>query len=191
MSLLDEMYEDSQSDKQTELEAIHKNDIKRVQDFLNEYKARKYNIVNVGFGSPLIKDSHGKYHDLDKKFSIQEIKKLKGLNYGSHEFSYKHDAVILEDIHLKHIYKTTTLLVAPISSTQRRNSVLLEKKYYPFLERDSYILLNNITNIGIEKIYTGDTKRRLSRQGQKILYDLRPQAQTEVKEVLTKIFSLS
>ena len=118
------------------------------------------------------------------------MKNKKGLNFGSHEFSYKHDAVILEDIPFKYVNKLTTLLVAPISSTQRRNSILLEKKFYPFLQNDSYILLNSITNIGIEKIYTANTKRRLSRQGQKSLYSLSSPIQLKVKEVLSHIFSI-
>ncbi len=191
MSLLDEMYEDGQSDRQDELAQIHQSDIKQVQNLFQEFKVKRYNIVNVGFGDPLIKDELGKYHELDKEFTITEMKNKKGLNYGSHEFSYRHDAVILEDIPLKYVNKLTTLLVAPISSKKRRNSILLEKKYYPFLQNDSYILLNSITNIGIEKIYIANTKRRLSRQGQKVLYELTSPVQIKLKNVLSKIFSIT
>jgi hypothetical protein len=190
MSLLDEMYEDGQSDKQILLENIHKEELENVQKFLKDYSARKYNIVNVGFGNQLIKDVDGKYHDLNKEYSIRDMKRKKGLNFGSHEFSYKHDAIILEDINIRLISKTNTLLVAPISSTKRRNSVLLEKKHNPFLERDSYILLGSIANIGIEKIFINDSKRRLSRQGSKILYELNNIDQNKVKEALKKLFVL-
>jgi len=191
MSLLDELYKDVQSDRQNELEKIHQSDIQQVQNLFKEFKVKRYNIVNVGFGDPLIKDTSGRYHELDKEFSITEMKSKKGLNYGSHEFSYRHDAVILEDIPLRYVNKLTTLLVAPISSTKRRNSILLEKKFYPFLQNDSYILLNSITNIGIEKIYITNTKRRLSRQGQEALYELTSPVQIELKKVLSKIFSIS
>ncbi len=190
MSLLDEMYEYGQSDRQKELENIHQSEMHQVQNLFKEFNVKRYNIVHVGFGNPLIKNESGKYHELDKEFTITEMKNKKGLNFGSHEFSYKHDAVILEDIPLKYVNKLTTLLVAPISSTKRRNSILLEKKYYPFLQNDSYILLNSITNIGIEKIYISNTKRRLSRQGQKALYALSSPIQLKVKEVLSHIFSI-
>ncbi len=190
MSLLDEMYEDGQSDKQKQLEKTHKEELQSVQNFLKDYSARKYNLVNVGFGSQLIKDTNGAYHDLDKKYSIRDMKRQKGLNFGSHEFSYKHDAIILEDINIRLISKTNTLLVAPISSTKRRNSVLLEKKHNPFLEYDSYILLGNITNIGVEKIFINDSKRRLSRQGSKILYEINATDQSKLKEALKKLFTL-
>ena len=190
MALLDELYEDAQTGKQATLEKLHRSEIVTVQNMLREYRVQRYSIVNVGFGAPLIKDEFGTYHELDKSFTIAEMKTLKGLNYGSHEFAFRHDAVILENIHLKYVHKITTLLVAPISSTRRKNSILLEKRFYPFLEKDSYILLGNLANIGIEKIYTKDTKRRLSKPGQKSLYGLRTPAQIKLKQTLKKLLTL-
>jgi len=187
MSLLDELYDDYEKNQQEKLKQIHEHDIRQAQNLLRECHAKRYNIINVGFGSPLIKDEMGKYLDGETEFSINEMKRKKGLNYGSHEFSYQHDAVILEAINLKYINKINTLLVAPISSTKRRNSVLMEKKFYPFLERDSYILLESITNIGVEKIYLKDTKRRLAYQGSKHLFELREPLQKEIQKTLAKI----
>jgi len=190
MSLLDELYDDHEKNQQEKLKQIHEHDIEQAQNLLREFKARRYNIINVGFGSQLIKDEMGKYLDGETHFSINEMKRKKGLNYGSHEFSYQHDAVILETINLKHINKTTTLLVAPISSTKRRNSVLMEKKFYPFLERDSYILLGSLANIGIEKIYHKETKRRLSHQGSKRLYELTVPIQKEIQKAISRVFNI-
>ncbi len=190
MALWDELHSDSMADEQVTLEKLHQSEIITVQNMLKEYLVQRYSIVNVGFGTPLIKDEYGTYHNMDKSFTVKEMKQLKGLNYGSHEFSFRHDAIILEDIPLKYVSKITTLLVAPISSTHRRNSILIEKRFYPFLEKDSYILLGSLTNIGIEKIYTGATKKRLSRQGQKRLYTLTSPKQNELKRELKKLLTL-
>lgn len=189
MSLYEELYEDSKKPEQDKLKNINKEELERVQDFLKVYKARRWNVVTVGFGDQLIKDKDGVHHSLETPHTIKEMKEVKGLNYGSHEFSYDHPAIILSDINLTHIHKTNTLLVAPISSTQRRNAVLLEKDRHAFLANDSWVLLDHITNIGIERIKIGLTRKNSGRPG-KLLSEISAPARTEIGEIIKKIFGI-
>lgn len=190
MSLLDELYEDGKKEEYDKLKEINKREILTAQNFLKEYSARRWNVISVGFGDQLIKDENGKHYPLETPSTIKEMKKVKGLNYGSHEFSYRHPALILGDIHLTHIHKTNTLIVAPISSTQRRNSVLLEKSKHPFLANDSWVLLEHISNIGVERIEKGETKRQLARQGHKLLHEISAPVRKEIHETIQKIFGI-
>lgn len=114
------------------------------------------------------------------------MKNIKGLNYGEYEFCYNHMALILSDIHHKYINNIKNVIVVPISSTKRKNSILLEKKYNNFLSDDSYILLDNIKHVGLERINIKDTKLHFKNTFNPIA----PVIITNVKNSLKKMFDI-
>ncbi len=74
----------------------------------------------------------------------------------------------------------------PISSTKRKNSVLIEKKYNKFLLNDSYILLDNIKHISLERINIKETKRILNNHYKPIA----PVIVDNIKNSLKKTFDI-
>lgn len=189
MSLLDEMYEDGQNNRQEELKKINTDAIKRVQSFLKSAKATRWKFVYLGFGNQLIKDEEQKFYEKDKIYSIQEMEQVKGLNYGNYEFSFDHFAIILSEVHERYMSKTEKLIVAPIITKKRRNTIKLEQKFHSFLNYDSYIDLESIQHISLERIKIKESKRRLL-SSRKELPIASPIVITNVKKELKRIFDL-
>jgi mRNA-degrading endonuclease toxin of MazEF toxin-antitoxin module len=96
-------------------------------------------------------------------------------------------ALILSDIHHKYINNVKTVIVVPISSTKRKNSILIEKKYNSFLLNDSYILLDSIKHISLERINIKETKRVFNNH----FKPLSPVIINSVKISLKKMFDIT
>ena len=186
-ALLDDMIDKEQEKRKEDI--VEK--IKSVREFIDSYGISKWNILYVNFGDHLLKNRKMLYRGSDERFSVGEMKKLSGLNYGEYEFCYDHMAVVLSDIHHKYIDKLGSIIVAPISSTMKRNSVILEKKYNSYLENDSYVLLDNMQHISIERVDIRQTKRYLSKSGAFKVSKLSQKAIKDAKEQLKSIFGLS
>jgi len=159
LSLLNELYEDSEKSNSDEQKIEVEDKILKIQSFFENNKISKWHIVVVGFGDHLLKDSKLRYRNTKESFSVEDMKNFKGLNYGEYEFCYDHMALILSDIHHKYVSNIKNIIVVPISSTKRKNSILIEKKYNNFLSNDSYILLDNIKHVSLERINIKETKR--------------------------------
>lgn len=159
LSLLNELYEESEKSNSDEQKIEVEDKILKIQSFFENNKISKWNIVVVGFGEHLLKDSKLRYRNTKESFSVEDMKNFKGLNYGEYEFCYDHMALILSDIHHKYVSNIKNIIVVPISSTKRKNSILIEKKYNNFLLNDSYILLDNIKHVSLERINIKETKR--------------------------------
>jgi len=189
MSLLDEMYEDSQNNRQAELKKINTDAIKSVQSFLKSAQATRWKFIYLGFGNQLIKDEKQNFYEKDKIYTIQEMEQVKGLNYGNNEFSFDHFAIILSEIHKKYIFKIEKLIVAPIITKERRNTIKLEKKFHNFLNHDSYIDLESIQHISLERIKIKESKRRLL-SSRKELPIASPIVIINTKKELKRLFDL-
>lgn len=192
MPRYEEFFEDGvngDDGEQAQLKKQTDEKIKAVQNFLKGYKASRWRFVFVGFGEQLIKDKNQRYYPKNESWSIAQMELKKGRNYGSHEFSYDHLAVILSEIHNKYTFKLEKIVVAPIVTRPRRNSVKLEAQYHRFLEYDSYIDLESIQHISLERIKISESKRRLLR-GQTQLPIASPVAITETKRGLGEMFDL-
>lgn len=186
MSLLNELYEESENNYSDIQKKEIENKILKVQTFLEDNKIAKWYFVMVGFGDHLLKDIHLKYRKTNASFTVEEMKSCKGLNYGEYEFCYEHMALILSDIHHKYINNVKTVIVVPISSTKRKNSILIEKKYNSFLLNDSYILLDSIKHISLERINIKETKRVFNNH----FKPLSPVVINSVKNSLKKMFDI-
>ena len=186
MSLLEELYEESKKNDSDKQKKEVENKILKVQSFLKENTISKWHIIDIDFGDHLLKDKMMKYRSMEDNFTVQDMKNCKGLNYGEYEFCYEHMAVILSDIHHKYINTIKSIIVAPISSTKRKNSVFLEKKFNRFLLNDSYILIDNIQHISLERINVKNTKQIL--QGR--YTPLSPTVINDVKKSLKKVFGI-
>jgi len=186
LGLLNELYEESENDYSKQQKIEVENKISKIQNFFKTNKISKWHIVVVGFGDHLLKDRNLKYRKLKDTFSVEEMKNFKGLNYGEYEFCYEHMALIISDIHHKYISNIKNIIVVPISSTKRKNSVLIEKKYNKFLLNDSYILLDNIKHISLERINIKETKRILNNHYKPIA----PVIVDNIKNSLKKTFDI-
>lgn len=164
MAFYDELYEDGEdgdSGEQSRLKNITEEKISVVQSFLKQYGATRWRFVYVGFGDQLIKNESQIYHPKSDSHTIADMERVKGLNYGNYELSYSHYALILGGLHDKYIENTTKVIVVPVTTKGRRKSILLEKKYHLFLEYDSYLDLESIQHISLERVMIGESKRRL------------------------------
>jgi len=186
LSLFEELYEESKENDSNKQKEEVENKISKVQFFLKKNTISKWYIVDIDFGEHLLKDKMMKYRSIEDNFTVKDMKNCKGLNYGEYEFCYEHMAVILSDIHHKYIDTVKSIIVAPISSTKRKNSVLLEKNFNKFLLNDSYILIDNIQHISLERINIKNTKQFL--QGR--YTPLSPKAINDVKKSLKKVFDM-
>lgn len=189
MGFIDELYEDGQDSRQEKLRKLIEDDIYRAQKFLKESSATRWRFIFIGFGDQLIKDKQQKFYEKGKTYTIAEMERVKGLNYGSYEFSYDHFAIILSDIHKKYVLRIEKLIVAPIITKQRRNTIKIEKRFHSFLEYDSYIDLESIQHISLERIKIKESKRRLLK-GRKDLPIASPVLITQVKDELKRVFDL-
>ena len=186
MSLIDELYEDSkQSYSDNQKDEVERK-ISKTQAFLKDHKISKWHIVVVGFGEHLLKDQNFIYRNIEDSFTVKDMKSFKGLNFGEYEFCYEHMALILSDVHHKYIENLKNIIVVPISSTKRKNSILLEKKYNNFLLNDSYILLDNIKHISLERINIKESKRIFNNNFRPVS----PVIIDGVKDTLKKIFDI-
>ncbi len=152
MALLDEMYDDIENKHSIKEKSEIDSKISKVQSFLLNNRISKWYIVSVSFGDHLLKNNNNIYRNAKDSFSVEDMKTKKGLNYGEYEFCYDHMAVILSDVHHKYINDINSIIVVPISSTRRKNSILMEKEFNNFLSNDSYILLDKIRHISLERI---------------------------------------
>lgn len=189
MSLLDEMYEDNQNSRQDELKSLNDDAIYRVQKFLKDFSATRWRFIYVGFGEQLIKDEQQKFYEKDRTHTIHDMELVKGLNYGSNEFSYDHFALILSEVHEKFIFKNKKIIVAPIITKARRNTIKLEQKYHKFLNYDSYLDLESIQHISLERVKIKESKRRLLKSA-KSLPIASPVVITQIKRELKSMFDL-
>lgn len=187
LGIIDELNEESEEIYFLEQKKQITDKILKVQSFLKNNTISKWHIVVVEFGDHLLKDSNLKYRNIKDSFTVETMKNLKGLNYGEYEFCYEHMALILSDIHHKYINNLKSIVVVPISSTKRKNSILIEKRFNNFLLNDSYILLDNIKHISLERINTKKTERILNNRYKPIS----PVLIEDVKNSLKKSFDIS
>ena len=187
LSLLNELYEESEQNYSDEQKKEVEDKILKIQSFLEDNKIAKWHIVVVGFGEHLLKDSNLQYRNTKDSFTVEDMKSFKGLNYGEYEFCYDHMALILSDIHHKYISNIKNIIVVPISSTKRKNSILIEKKYNTFLLNDSYILLDSIKHVSLERINIKETKRIFRNSFKPVS----PVIINSVKSSLKKMFDIS
>ena len=198
MSLIDEIIEDNSYFNDNSLIERVKRQILDVKKFIKENKIGQYFVVYVDFGEKLTQ----KYEDNkllprnpNDKVSIKEMFETKGYNCGFNEFRYTHMAVILSSIHHKYLLgkrdRHYSLLVAPISSSAKRviHSVQLTKQLNNWLSNDSYILLDNITHISLEKINISMTKS-LYKNNKNIPIQIVSEKVKEIKNRLKVIFDI-
>lgn len=187
MAHWDEIFDDSNNDLNEQRKKVCEDRIEEVQNFLKKYNARQWSVVSVEFGEQLFKDKHFNYHSMDREYSILKIKEMKGLNYGTYELSYFHHAIILRPFELDDIRRTKTITVIPIQTNHRKKSFKILSKYNRFLEKDSHLLLDSVTTIGMERINIGKTKNMA--HGNR-LSELNPRDLIEVKKQLKTILGL-
>jgi mRNA-degrading endonuclease toxin of MazEF toxin-antitoxin module len=186
MSYFDELYEENKQQDSAKRKSEVEDKIINIQEFFKKNKISKWHVVIVAFGDHLLKDEKLRYRDIKDSFTVEEMKDKNGLNFGEYEFCYEHMAIILSDIHHKYIDEVRSIVVAPISSTKRKNSVLIEKKFNTFLLNDSYILLDNIQHISLERIKIKETNRIFN----KIFRPVAPVIIQNVKDTLNKMFDI-
>jgi mRNA-degrading endonuclease toxin of MazEF toxin-antitoxin module len=188
MALIDEMFDDMNEDFNDKCKKSVEDKISQTQSFFRKYNITRWRFVFVDFGEQLLKDYNGNYYKDNDTFSLREMKKSRGKNFGSYELSYPHKAIILSEIHKKYLGSLKTIMVAPITTKQRANSVKIEKKYHDFLEYDSYIQLDNLRHISLERVDLGVTKRRLLQHNKGYLAT--PILINNIKKALKKMFDL-
>jgi len=192
MAHWDELYEDGgngNDGEQSRLKDMTEAKISSVQSFLKQYSATRWRFVYVGFGDQLIKDEHQRYHPKNNSHTISEMEILKGLNYGNYELSYDHYALILGGLHERYIENTTKVIVVPVTTKGRRNSILLEAKFHSFLEYDSYLDIESLQHISLERIKIMESKSRLL-MGATQLPMASPFIIKEIREKLTSMLDL-
>jgi hypothetical protein len=158
MARWDELFDDNNQQINEQRKEACEARIREVQQFLKRSKARQWNVVSVEFGEQLFRDKHFNYHALEKSYSVQDIRDMRGLNYGSYELCYFHHAIVVTPISIRHIDKIKTLTVVPIQTKYRFDSYVLKAQHNRFLEYDSHVLLDSITTIGVERINIDKTK---------------------------------
>jgi len=177
--LIDEIAEDSNYFNDNSLVERVKKQIIEVKHFIKKNKIGQYFVVYVDFGEKLTqKYEHNKLsaRNPNDKASIKEMFEVKGYNCGFNEFRYTHMAIILSSIHHKYLLgkrdKHYSLLVAPISSSSKKINHFLELNlnYYKWLNNPSYILLDKITHISLEKININMTKKLYSKNQSKPIF---------------------
>lgn len=186
LGLLNELCEESEKNYSNQQKKEVEDKIFKIQSFFEDNKISKWHIVIIGFGEHLLKDSNLQYRNIKDSFTVEDMKSFKGLNYGEYEFCYEHMALILSDIHHKYISNIKNIVVVPISSTKRKNSILIEKKYNSFLLNDSYILLDSIKHVSLERININETKRILNNSFKPVS----PVIIDNVKKSLKKMFDI-
>ncbi len=169
----------------------HNEQITKVQNFFKEWNVSRWNFLCVGFGEKLVESQDKKARRDNDELKVHEIKQMKGLNFGYYEFCYDHYAVVLSEIKQKYINEYTTIIVAPISSTYRKGRILIEKEHHVFLEHDSYIVIDQIRHIGLERINLKDTERKIRRnESTKLLFEASQKAIIDTKNSLKQIFDI-
>ena len=186
MAYWEEMYEDNNNINET-LKNDCERHIQKIQNFLRSKAIKQWNVVSVEFGEQLFRDRNFNYHSMDKNYLLQEIKDMKGLNYGSYELCYFHHAVILSHIDMKKIKTLKTLTVIPIQTKYRPNSFKLKSKYNKFLEYDSHLLLDSISTIGIERI---NIEKSLKLTNSNRLAQVNPKDLMGIKNEIKKLYNL-
>jgi len=196
MPLIDEIAEDSNYFNDNSLVERIQKQIIEVKHFIKENKIGQYFVVYVDFGEKLTqKYEHNKLlaRNPNDKVSVKEMFELKGYNCGFNEFRYTHMAVILSSIHHKYLLEKRdrhySLLVAPISSSSKRIKYSVKIPKTNWLDYDSYILLDNITHISLEKINISMTKN-LYKNNKNIPIQLTPNIVNNIKNTLKEIFDI-
>jgi hypothetical protein len=195
MALIDDIANDNNYYNDSILIERVQNQIFNVKEFIKANKVGQYFVVYVDFGEKLTQKENLSPRNPNDTVSIKEMFENKGYNCGFNEFRYTHMAVILSSIHHKYLLskrdKHYSLLVAPISSNSKRivNSIFLEKKLNNWLDNDSYILLDNITHISLEKINLQKTKN-IYKNNRNIPIQIVSQKVKEIKEKLKEIFDI-
>jgi len=159
MAYWEEMYEENNNSINENLKNDCERRIQKIQNFLHNNTARQWSIISVEFGEQLFRDRNFNYHSMDKNYLLQEIKDMKGLNYGNYELCYFHHAIVVTPINIRLIDKIKTLTILPIQTNYRYNSYVLKAQHNRFLEYDSHVLLDDITTIGIERVNIEKTKK--------------------------------
>jgi len=199
MSFIDDIANDNNYFNNDELIKKVQEQIFNVKKFIKNNKIGQYYVVYVDFGEKLTQKMENNQklspRNPNDLISIKEMFKNKGFNCGFNEFRYPHMAVILSPIHHKYLLnkkdKHYSLLVAPISSNAKRiiHSIFLEKKLNYWLDNDSYILLDNITHISLEKINISKSKN-LYKNNKNIPIQIVSEKVKEVKAKLKIIFDI-
>lgn len=159
MAHWDEMFDDSSNDVNEQRKKVCENRIRKSQEFLKQNRARQWNVLSIEFGEQLFRDKNFNYHGMDKIHSIEDVKEMRGLNYGNYELCYFHHAIVITPINIRLIDKIKTLTILPIQTNYRYNSYVLKAQHNRFLEYDSHVLLDDITTIGIERVNIEKTKK--------------------------------
>ena len=197
MARIDDIAEDNNYFNDNSLIERIKQQTLDVKNFIKMNKIGQYFVVYVDFGEKLTqKYENNKLisRNPNEKVSIKEMLEFKGYNCGFNEFRYTHMAVILSSIHHKYLLsprdKHYSLLVAPISSSKKANSYLeLNLKYHKWLENPSFILLDKITHISLEKININLTKN-LYKKNQNNSIFLTSRDVLNLKDKLKEIFDI-
>jgi len=197
MALIDELIEESEYEENRILIDRVKSQIIEVKKFIKELKIGQYFVVYVDFGEKLTqKYENSKIlpRNPNDKVSVKEMFELKGYNCGFNEFRYTHMAVILSSIHHKYLLskkdKHYSLLVAPISSNARRTRYSVKIPKTNWLDYDSYILLDNITHISLEKINIKQTIKSIYEKNKNIPVQLTPNIVSNIKDTIKNIFDI-
>jgi len=198
VSLIDEIAEDNNYFNDNSLVERVKKQIIEVKKFIKKNKIGQYFVVYVDFGEKLTqKYENNKLlsRNPNDKISIKDMFEVKGYNCGFNEFRYTHMAVILSSIHHRYLLKKRdkhySLLVAPISSSSKRviHSIPLKEQLNSWLNNDSYILLDNITHISLEKVNISMTKS-LYKNNKNIPIQIASEKVKEIKDKLKVIFDI-
>ena len=197
MSLIDEIAEDNNYFNDNSLVERVKKQIIEVKKFIKENKIGQYFVVYVDFGEKLTqKYENNKLlpRNPNDRASVKEMFEAKGYNCGFNEFRYTHMAVILSSIHHKYLLEKRdrhySLLVAPISSNSKRTRYSITIPKTNWLDYDSYILLDNIAHISLEKININKTINFIYKKNKNIPVQLTPNIVDNIKNTLKEIFDI-
>jgi hypothetical protein len=196
MALIDDIANDNNYYNDNTLIERVKNKIFNVKEFIKANKIGQYFVVYVGFGEKLTQKENLSPRNPNDVISIKEMFENKGYNCGFNEFRYTHMAVILSSIHHKYLLskrdKHYSLLVAPISSNSKRinYSLNLDLCHHKWLDNESYILLDKISHISLEKINISMTKNLYKNKNKNNPIYLTSKDILDLKEKLKEIFDI-
>lgn len=161
-------------------------DIEELKKELSKKGLKRFAYIKVELGTPyyLLNDENDELYrkllddknikEYNQKFTCDDLKDLKGINYGKYELSFLHPAILLTNIPSGRLPPNNVIIVPIVSSTE--NSKKYKSSFHdfeisqvynnslanPFLDNDSIIRVGEIRTIGIERI---NIKATLKGQG--------------------------
>ena len=156
-------------------------DLKKFKQELIKKGLKRFAYIKVDLGTPLSLLSN---EDDEKsqlllqnkqievyncKFDCDDIKSLKGINYGKYELSFLHPAILITNIPKDKLPPNNVMIVPIVSSTH--NSKKHKSSYHdfeilkeynhnlanPFLDNPSILKLGELRTVGIERINIKET----------------------------------